>query len=583
MAPPPGQARLAPIRKLKVAFCIPHSCVTGGLKMLLEQIRLLRQRGHHVVALMRSELAASAVPPWSDVEVDEDVVVRLTQRFRAAYDVDSCDAIVTGIFHQVPEWLTSTSAPVLYYEQGHEWLFGDPLRFLEEGRYAAQDNLFHQTMHLPVALAAVSEAVQTIISKEFARSCLLVHNGVDSQSFCPGPRDDALLAAPARHLAPAGTQPDDASQLPSVLLVGNPALSLKGFDCALAALALVQRSRPIQVHWVCQQEPPEALLAAIESDGLTVSLHVNPPQGDLPRYYRGHDCFLFTSQYEAWGMPVLEAMASGLPVVATATGGVTSFATPSVDCLLAPPGRHAELAQHVLSVLGDAALAARLAAAARNTAGAYTAERVVGQLERALYCLTACRQELLALRLQALPDAQLAAGAAVKACSGAVAAHKAALRARQRAASAATAGVVSALAVTSEAEQRHRKGKACECCTVLPPAQANGAATAERTSQDEQQVPEQQQEQHALDNPARQQQREQQQQVPHNECRPAAEQAGAAPETRQHPLQRRRYSGDAKRQRRSLDTPPQSPTAKEAEGEGGKSEALYTLRSARQL
>ena len=282
-------------------------------------------------------------------------------------------------------------------------------------------------------------------------------------------------------------------------------------------------------------------------------------------------------------LQVLEAMASGLPVVATATGGVTSFATPSVDCLLAPPGRHAELAQHVLSVLGDAALAARLAAAARNTAGAYTAERVVGQLERALYCLTACRQELLALRLQALPDAQLAAGAAVKACSGAVAAHKAALRARQRAASAATAGVVSALAVTSEAEQRHRKGKACECCTVLPPAQANGAATAERTSQDEQQVPEQQQEQHALDNPARQQQREQQQQVPHNECRPAAEQAGAAPETRQHPLQRRRYSGDAKRQRRSLDTPPQSPTAKEAEGEGGKSEALYTLRSARQL
>ena len=38
MAPPPGQARLAPIRKLKVAFCIPHSCVTGGLKMLLEQV-----------------------------------------------------------------------------------------------------------------------------------------------------------------------------------------------------------------------------------------------------------------------------------------------------------------------------------------------------------------------------------------------------------------------------------------------------------------------------------------------------------------------------------------------------------------
>lgn len=56
----------------------------------------------------------------------------------------------------MPEWLTSTTAPVLYYEQGHEWLFGDPVRFREAGSCRAQDTLFHQAMHLPVALAAVS-------------------------------------------------------------------------------------------------------------------------------------------------------------------------------------------------------------------------------------------------------------------------------------------------------------------------------------------------------------------------------------------------------------------------------------------
>lgn len=109
---------------------------------------------------------------------------------------------------QVPEWLIGTTAPVLYYEQGHEWLFGDPMRFQaralrcccccrrcycavcgctalqtpactcrgvqavqlrllpvpalpclqDAGDYAAQDHLFHQAMHLPVALAAVSGA-----------------------------------------------------------------------------------------------------------------------------------------------------------------------------------------------------------------------------------------------------------------------------------------------------------------------------------------------------------------------------------------------------------------------------------------
>lgn len=38
MAPQRGQAHLAPIRKLKVGFCIPHANVTGGLKMLLEKV-----------------------------------------------------------------------------------------------------------------------------------------------------------------------------------------------------------------------------------------------------------------------------------------------------------------------------------------------------------------------------------------------------------------------------------------------------------------------------------------------------------------------------------------------------------------
>jgi hypothetical protein len=128
---------------------------------------------------------------------------------------------------------------------------------------------------------------------------------------------------------------------------------------------------------------------------------------------------------------VLEAMASGLPVVCTETAGVSSFATRSLDCLMAPPGDAPELAHAVLSVLEDGALAARLSAAARQTALAFSPERAVQELERVLYSLAACRQELAALRLQALPDARMAAAAAVKACAGVAAAQQAQLRARR--------------------------------------------------------------------------------------------------------------------------------------------------------
>ena len=73
----------------------------------------------------------------------------------------------------------------------------------------------------------------------------------------------------------------------------------------------------------------------------TVNRSLNPmrvhPQEDLAELYRGHDAFLFTSRYEAWGMPVMEAMASGLAVVATRCLGVATFAQHAQNCLLADP------------------------------------------------------------------------------------------------------------------------------------------------------------------------------------------------------------------------------------------------------
>lgn len=45
---------------------------------------------------------------------------------------------------------------------------------------------------------------------------------------------------------------------------------------------------------------------------------------------------LFTSRFEAWGMPVMEAMASGLAVVTSRCYGVEHFAKDRVNCLMVP-------------------------------------------------------------------------------------------------------------------------------------------------------------------------------------------------------------------------------------------------------
>ncbi|KAL3150732.1 hypothetical protein ABBQ32_000515 [Trebouxia sp. C0010 RCD-2024] len=365
------QGSLTPCRHLTIAYMLPHHNVTGGMKCLVEHIKLLVSRGHKVIAAHRSDTADTAMPPWTTVQASVDVVCRLHQRLGDVYPASEIDVVVVGIFHQVAELLVGIAAPVLYWEQGHEWLFGDPVRFQVQHNYKKQDQLFHMVMHLPVALAAVSGAVQSILSQEFGRASTLIPNCVDCERFRPGPLSShpytAVLTAP---VCQQGSQPKPGVR--SVLLVGNPALQLKGFDVAIAVLAAVNQVLPLHITWVCQNQPTAALLPALLASGLRIHLHVDPPQEVLPELYCGHDAFLFSSRYEAWGMPVLEAMAAGLAVVATACLGVDTFARHGMNALLAPPQDVMGLVRNLYLVLTDEQVRLQLQLNARQTAEQFT-------------------------------------------------------------------------------------------------------------------------------------------------------------------------------------------------------------------
>ncbi|CAL8468850.1 g8391 [Coccomyxa elongata] len=413
--------RLVATRPLRVLYFLPHHNVTGGMKCLVEHIRLLKIRGHTVIAAHRSETAERAMPPWTQVEATVDLVCRLHQRINDVYDVNKIDVVIVGIFHQVAELLVGVPAPILYWEQGHEWLFGDPVRFQVAHNYQRQDQLFHKVLHLPVALAAVSEAVRTILQRQFGRSSLLIPNGVDCDRFFPGPpaaaAPTAVLASPSKgHVQDkgAGAAPQGRR---SVLLVGNPALPLKGFDVAIAVLAMVHRVLPLNVTWICQTQPSPSMVPGLASCGLRINLHVGPSQELLPALYRGHDALLFTSRYEAWGMPVLEGMASGLACVATNCLGVQTFAQHGVNALLANPQDVESLAKLLLTVLVDDRLRQKLAIAARATALQFAPSIIADRLEAVLYSLTAGAPELLQLRTPALADLHAACAAASLACA----------------------------------------------------------------------------------------------------------------------------------------------------------------------
>jgi glycosyltransferase involved in cell wall biosynthesis len=101
--------------------------------------------------------------------------------------------------------------------------------------------------------------------------------------------------------------------------------------------------------------------------GLADRVRFYGPSPDPAPLLRAADIFIQPSHFEAFGISAIEAMASGLAVVASRVGGMLDFIEDEVSGLLAAPKDPHGLARQVRRVLQDESLRARLATAARDT------------------------------------------------------------------------------------------------------------------------------------------------------------------------------------------------------------------------
>ncbi|KAL6758696.1 hypothetical protein V8C86DRAFT_2589345 [Haematococcus lacustris] len=363
-------------------------------------------------------VAGTAMPPWwpPSARPVPQVVLAAGEAMSQVACLQAADVVVVGSWHQVAEALASVTCPVMYLEQGHEQLGsqqrppGGEQQQASGARLGEREAvLFSAMMRLPALLAAVSPSVAHSLSHRFGRLSLLVPNGIDTGQWMgaqhdPGP---GLAPAPLLHPDPASEARPGQPQY-RVLLVGHPGLAIKDFPTALAVLQSVSQALGrLHVTWVCQAEPPPAALDWC-GPSVTWKLEVTPPQDALPALFRGHQALLMTSRSEGWSLPVLEAMASGVPPVITACGGPEAFALHEHNCLLAQVGDVAGLAACLARVLTDQALARRLAVAGMVTAQHYDLRRMGAAMLQALRACVACRLEC-ALARSVMADAILEA------------------------------------------------------------------------------------------------------------------------------------------------------------------------------
>lgn len=88
------------------------------------------------------------------------------------------------------------------------------------------------------------------------------------------------------------------------------------------------------------------------------------PNADLPAIYRAASLFVYPSRYEGFGIPIIEAIQSGLPVVAASGSCLEEAGGP--DCLYVHPDDHHAMAEAVARLLGDEALRQRAVARSRE-------------------------------------------------------------------------------------------------------------------------------------------------------------------------------------------------------------------------
>ena len=126
----------------------------------------------------------------------------------------------------------------------------------------------------------------------------------------------------------------------------------------------------------------EALKALAGPDVLFVG--VLDRERSLPRLYASADAFLFSSLTETLGLVVLEAMASGLPVIATPAGGVADHLRDEVNGIAVPPHDVDAMSNAIAALTLDAERRRRLSDGARRTAQALDWELELDRLDLSL-------------------------------------------------------------------------------------------------------------------------------------------------------------------------------------------------------
>ncbi len=276
---------------------------------------------------------------------------RWLRRHRGEYNVvqgngfitwEACDVITAHFVHS--SWIRSryfpfsarSMNPYAIYQWAFTWL------------NAYWERRAFRTARLVIAVSpVVAEQLKELNVP--AGKIQVVYNGVDTDEFQPGPGERESFGLP--------------SGVPLALFVGEIRTPRKNLDSLLRAMCEL----PV-LHLAVAADLTDSSMPTMAKElNLAERVHFLGKSSRIPALMRSVDLFVFPSRYEAHPLVVMEAIASGLPVIVSGTFGAADFLS-NAGCILEDADDVAELTDRIRELLDSPSLREDLGLRARQRA-----------------------------------------------------------------------------------------------------------------------------------------------------------------------------------------------------------------------
>ncbi|WP_432665332.1 glycosyltransferase [Wukongibacter baidiensis] len=328
--------------KIHIVYVMTNVHICGGVKIIFEHTNRLKRFGMQVTIVSHFPK-----PSWYPIE---SAYIQVPFTIELAKGIPNCDVIIATYWDHIQSCIDTGIAPVVYFEQGDFHLF-EPETLNEEYK-----NFIYRQFQLPQFIITVSEKAAEDIKRVYHRESTVIHNGLQDAFF-------------------QKNNVTKQEESPYILMMGNDSLDFKGINDIVTAYEIVKKNYPeLKLYWITPYDTQSNVKTKVDQT------FINPLQDEISKLYRNATLFVSGSHYESFSLPVLEAMASGCPVVTTENTGVLEYAENLFNALTAKIKEPNDIAEKIIRLLNDSLLKEKLIENGLKTAEVFKWDTIIPKL-----------------------------------------------------------------------------------------------------------------------------------------------------------------------------------------------------------